>query len=39
MKLIDYTSGANPLGPSNKARNVMRSRLRQFEIAQKALIT
>ncbi len=27
MKLIDYTSGANPLGPSNKARNIMRSRL------------
>jgi len=30
VKVIDFTSGANPLGPSNKARNVMRSRLRQI---------
>lgn len=30
MKTIDYTSGANPLGPSNKAKNVIRSRLRQI---------
>lgn len=38
MKLIDYTSGANPLGPSNKARNVMRSRLRQIsEISTEGL--
>jgi threonine-phosphate decarboxylase len=30
VKAIDFTSGVNPLGPSNKARNVMRSRLRQI---------
>lgn len=30
MKLIDFTSGANPFGPSNKAKNVIRSRLRQI---------
>ena len=30
MKLIDFTSGVNPLGQSNKARNVIRSRLRQI---------
>lgn len=38
MKVIDYTSGTNPLGPSNKARNVMRSRLRQIsEISTQGL--
>jgi threonine-phosphate decarboxylase len=26
--VIDFTSGANPLGPSNKAKNVIRSRVR-----------
>jgi len=30
VKLIDFTSGANPFGPSNKAKNVIRSRLRQI---------
>ncbi len=30
MKLIDYTSGANPLGQSNKARNAIRSHVRQI---------
>jgi threonine-phosphate decarboxylase len=28
--MIDYTSGANPLGPSNKARNAIRSLVRQI---------
>ena len=30
MKVIDFTSGSNPLGPSNKARNIIRTRLRQI---------
>lgn len=30
VKPIDFTSGANPLGPSNKAKNAIRSRLRQI---------
>jgi histidinol-phosphate/aromatic aminotransferase/cobyric acid decarboxylase-like protein len=31
-KLIDLTSGVNPLGPSNKARNAIRSRVRDIPI-------
>jgi histidinol-phosphate/aromatic aminotransferase/cobyric acid decarboxylase-like protein len=30
MKTIDYTSGANPLGPSHKARNAIRSHVRHI---------
>lgn len=30
MKRIDYTSGANPLGQSNKGRNAIRSLVRQI---------
>ncbi len=30
MKTIDFTSGANPLGPSHKARNAIRSHVRHI---------
>jgi len=32
VKLIDYTSGANPLGQSNKARNAIRSHVRRISV-------
>jgi len=32
VKMIDYTSGANPLGQSNKARNAIRSHVRRISV-------